>query len=126
MITFPQDAIKEFIFFAQLDPSGNVTLTQGYSIDIMKTLSRTLNFHLELSHPPDNAWGAKDANGSWDGIVGMLINDDADVSVSSLTVTFDRSMVIDFTPTGFYNEIITVNTRVNQLHILLLYYEIFY
>lgn len=40
---------------------------------------------------------AKDENGRWNGIIGVLQRHEADLSVSAVTITYSRVSVIDFT-----------------------------
>ena len=35
----------------------------------------------------DYNWGSKQENGSWDGMVGMILRDEADIAVSSFFAT---------------------------------------
>lgn len=42
-------------------------------------------------------YGVEDKSGNWNGMVGELINKRADLAVASLTITYDRERVIDFT-----------------------------
>ncbi|EFX68255.1 hypothetical protein DAPPUDRAFT_260405 [Daphnia pulex] len=46
--------------------------------------------------PPDGAYGAL-VNGSWNGMVGMVIAGEIDIIATTLSVTYPRSQVVDFT-----------------------------
>uniref|UniRef100_A0A915DKM0 Ionotropic glutamate receptor L-glutamate and glycine-binding domain-containing protein n=1 Tax=Ditylenchus dipsaci TaxID=166011 RepID=A0A915DKM0_9BILA len=70
---------------------------EGYCIDLLKLLSdRIEDFNYEIFLSPDNKSGAKQPDGSWDGLVGYLLRGDADMSVASLTINQDRERVVDF------------------------------
>ena len=42
---------------------------------------------------PDEAYGVLDDNGKWTGLIGLLVQDQADMSINDLTITFDRAQV---------------------------------
>jgi hypothetical protein len=46
--------------------------------------------------PEDNAMGASSKNGTWNGLIRMLIDQVADVGVADVTMTSRRAVVIDF------------------------------
>jgi hypothetical protein len=41
-------------------------------------------------------WGSRMPNGTWNGVIGMLTKDEADVSTTSLIATSERMEVVDF------------------------------
>ena len=43
--------------------------------DLINTLALVMNFTYTLERPPDNAWGIKNSNGEWNGIMHLVIND---------------------------------------------------
>ncbi|KHN72930.1 Glutamate receptor 1 [Toxocara canis] len=68
---------------------------EGFCIDLLKLLSdRIEDFHYEIIL--SNKYGAKQPDGSWDGLIGALLSGDADVCVASLTINQDRERVVDF------------------------------
>ncbi len=44
----------------------------------------------------DGSWGQECANGSFDGMVGMVLRDEVDMAVSDFYVTEGRARVVDF------------------------------
>ena len=52
----------------------------------------------------DYNWGAKQEDGSWDGMVGMILRDEADIAVSSFFATKERGEVVDFSVIMEYAE----------------------
>ncbi|XP_071532994.1 glutamate receptor ionotropic, kainate 4-like [Panulirus ornatus] len=54
-------------------------------------------FWYKYLRPPDRSWGVKYANGSWSGMVGMVIREEADIGVGPFDVTASRAEVVDFT-----------------------------
>ena len=46
---------------------------EGFCIDILEELARTLQFRYEIKEPPDGFWGVYNSTtDTWDGMVGML------------------------------------------------------
>ncbi|KAL3103114.1 hypothetical protein niasHS_002300 [Heterodera schachtii] len=72
---------------------------EGYCIDLLKLLSEREDFRditYEIFISQKNQYGAKQQDGSWDGIIGHLLRGEADLSVASLTINQDRERVVDF------------------------------
>ncbi len=78
----------------------------GLYNDVLMYLKDYLNFTLEVSLPKDGEWGYQSSDGFWTGIVGELVRGECDVS-SGLTISKERSEVIDFTMPMF-NELVTL------------------
>ncbi|CAL1599541.1 unnamed protein product [Knipowitschia caucasica] len=70
---------------------------KGFSIDVLDALSKSLGFKYDIYQVSDSKYGSQLPNGSWDGMIGDLINKKADVAVSALTITPERESVVDFT-----------------------------
>lgn len=47
---------------------------KGFSIDILDTLAKTLDFKYEIYQVADGKYGSPLPNGSWDGLIGELTN----------------------------------------------------
>ena len=69
---------------------------QGMYADIWHELSEKMNFTYSVTRMHE--WGAI-VNGSWGGMVGILEKGMADIAPTDLTVTKDRSTVIQYLPT---------------------------
>ncbi|XP_053306595.1 glutamate receptor ionotropic, delta-1 isoform X2 [Spea bombifrons] len=69
---------------------------KGFSIDVLDALSQNLGFKYEIYQVPDGKYGNQLANGSWNGMIGELINKRADIAVSAITITPERESVVDF------------------------------
>ncbi|CAJ0578496.1 unnamed protein product, partial [Mesorhabditis spiculigera] len=68
---------------------------EGYCIDLLDLLiERIQDFHYEIRLTDKT--GSKKPDGSWDGLVGELLDGRADVAVASLTINQDRERVLDF------------------------------
>ena len=68
---------------------------KGLFADIWHTLSEQLNFTFTVRRVYQ--WGSL-TNGTWNGMVGMLKEGNADIAVADLTITSVRSKVVDFLP----------------------------
>ena len=63
---------------------GNENVT-GYLVEVMGILQQKLRFRFEYVPSVDGFWGAKDENGTWNGMVGMLHRGQADICGAALT-----------------------------------------
>ena len=50
----------------------------------------------EFSTPADQAWGSLTSNGSWNGMVGMILKNEVEFAVTEFTMTSLRAAVVDF------------------------------
>ena len=79
---------------------------QGMVPDIFNSLAIKLNFTYTLQLPRDGKWGRRDEHGKWSGIVRDLMDEEADMAVTAISVTHarcwpkasssSRSAVVDF------------------------------
>ena len=66
-------------------------------IDIyLELLQNILNFTPVFVRNGDQKFGSPSSNGSWNGLVKMLMDDEIDIAVAPLTINTPRSYVIDF------------------------------
>ncbi|CAJ0596382.1 unnamed protein product [Cylicocyclus nassatus] len=70
---------------------------EGYCIDLLQRIAALCKFNYTIHEVKDKAYGIREENGKWNGMVGELINGEADLAVASLTISYSRSEVIDFT-----------------------------
>eukprot|EP01080_Neovahlkampfia_damariscottae_P006636 gene6636-10801_t len=84
-----------FVYFDKTK-TGNERFS-GFSIDMMNEILKTVpNITYDIQLVKDGNYGGL-KNGSWNGMVGEMIRNEADITFSSLTVTGPRSDVIDYT-----------------------------
>ncbi|XP_029985520.1 glutamate receptor ionotropic, delta-1-like isoform X2 [Sphaeramia orbicularis] len=69
---------------------------KGFSIDVLDALAKILGFKYEIYQVSDSRYGSQLPNGSWNGMIGDLINKRADLAVSAITITPERENVVDF------------------------------
>ncbi|XP_044734636.1 glutamate receptor 1-like [Chrysoperla carnea] len=71
---------------------------EGYCKDLADLISKRLDIQYELRIVKDGKYGAEnpEMKGGWDGMVGELIRNEADIAIASMTITSERERVIDF------------------------------
>ncbi len=79
------------------DSSGNILSVAGIFAETMSKLSKKLNFTEKPMMPPDRKWGGREADGTWNGIIKMLMDKRFDMSTGGLTQFKERDAVVDFT-----------------------------
>ncbi|KAI1708474.1 ligated ion channel l-glutamate- and glycine-binding site domain-containing protein [Ditylenchus destructor] len=79
----------------KLNLTGNARY-EGYCIDLLDKIAKMRNFTYEIHEVHDKTYGVREGQ-RWNGMVGELMSKEADLAVASLTVTYSRSEVIDFT-----------------------------
>ena len=76
--------------------------TTGYLSDLMGFLQTMYNFTWQSTNDPNGDWGVvplsgpPNANGTWGGVVGSLVEQTAQMSVSAWLVTPDRLSLLDY------------------------------
>ncbi|XP_046633088.1 glutamate receptor ionotropic, kainate 3-like isoform X3 [Daphnia pulicaria] len=90
-----------FVIFER--SNGTVTGFKGYCYEILHALQKIYNFTYEVEEPSDNTYGTITANGSWNGMIGMIIEHIVDIGVGPFSVTHSRSKTIDFS-VAFHEE----------------------
>ncbi|XP_076465417.1 glutamate receptor ionotropic, delta-1-like [Babylonia areolata] len=95
--------VKELNIYSVVkrNDSGRVYY-EGVSIDLLNELSVRANFTYTLLHaPPDGSFGQELDNGEWDGPIGMLTRQEADLAVGYFSLTSERKAVADATSPYF-------------------------
>lgn len=70
---------------------------EGFCIDLISELSKKLGFKYKLHLVKDNRYGAMDASGNWNGMIGEVVRGEADLAVAPLTLTAAREQFVDTT-----------------------------
>ena len=60
------------------------------------SLQEIMNFTYTVIEPPDGQYGALQPDGTWNGMVKLLANQDIDIATTTFAVTQARSTVIAF------------------------------
>ncbi|XP_014664582.1 PREDICTED: glutamate receptor 4-like [Priapulus caudatus] len=79
----------------KLTASGNERYT-GFCMDLVKRVASKINFKFKVEVVKDGTYGKASGDGTWSGMIGELIRDEADLAVAPLTITSARERVIDF------------------------------
>ncbi|XP_064111241.1 probable glutamate receptor [Macrobrachium nipponense] len=77
------------------DANGKITIS-GPMANLLNALAKSLNFQYVLVRPPDGAWGIPSPSGDWNGMIGMVKRNEADLALGPFGLTYSRSRVVDF------------------------------
>uniref|UniRef100_UPI00398E7E5A glutamate receptor U1-like isoform X1 n=2 Tax=Pristiophorus japonicus TaxID=55135 RepID=UPI00398E7E5A len=80
--------------FIMAKPTGGF---EGFCIDLLQLLAERLKFRYEINLVKDGFYGRKLQNGRWNGMLGELINEEADIAIAPLTITRMREETFGFT-----------------------------
>ncbi|EGI65671.1 Glutamate [NMDA] receptor subunit 1, partial [Acromyrmex echinatior] len=76
---------------------------KGYCVDLLKELSKTINFTYSLALSPDGQFGSYVIKNTsvggkkeWTGLIGEIVNERADMIVAPLTINPERAEFIEF------------------------------
>ena len=102
LINVTNNELKEEGFKDQFQKSERLTIQAdgltmyGYRVQLFKLLQYRLNFSIKWVHVKDLQFGEFESN-SWNGIIGMILDDVIDTSILDLSWTADRDRYISFT-----------------------------
>ena len=68
----------------------------GFYIDLLIELSEKLQFTYDIYEVEDKAWGGKNRKGEWNGLIRDILESKADLAMTSLKITTERTEIIDF------------------------------
>ncbi|XP_067138426.1 probable glutamate receptor isoform X2 [Centruroides vittatus] len=77
-------------------PSKDASRWSGYVFDVINILADNLNFSYVVEDQKDKIYGIE-KNGKWNGMIGKLINDKADIAAADLSWSPERAEVVEFT-----------------------------
>jgi len=81
---------------------------EGYSVNLVKELSKAAKFYFTFKLVSDGQYGQYDEKKQqWSGLIGELASQKADLVIADMVITSEREKVIDFT-TPFMNTGITI------------------
>lgn len=96
------DEIKCPLFNSSDDETA-VYCCRGYCMDLLKQLSKTINFTFSLALSPDGQFGnyllrnvTASGKKEWTGLIGELVSERADMIVAPLTISPERAEFIEF------------------------------
>lgn len=75
----------------------------GLTVEVYKDLERALNLTHKFVEAEDHNYGSIIENETFNGMVGMLQNNEADIVAADLSITHERSRQIDFLKELLFN-----------------------
>ncbi|XP_067046387.1 glutamate receptor 4-like isoform X2 [Acropora muricata] len=85
---------------------------EGFCIDLLKQLAKMLHFTYKIYPSPDGQYGGITENGTWNGMMGELVNKRADIALAGLTISEVREKEVDFSvPFMHYTDDILLKKR---------------
>ncbi|XP_067664022.1 glutamate receptor 2-like isoform X1 [Haliotis asinina] len=92
--------VDPFLMWAKEDagrPKLGNDRFQGYAADLSYAMSVKVGFDYAIKLVADGAYGLKDNNtNTWNGMIGELTRNEADMAIAPLTITADRERFVDF------------------------------
>ncbi|XP_055340760.1 glutamate receptor ionotropic, delta-1-like [Paramacrobiotus metropolitanus] len=85
------------VYMIHLNGSAAADKVTGFLNDYVAAVMAQANLTYTVTQQPDSRYGALQADGTWNGLVGSLVNKSADIVAADLTITSIRDTVIDFT-----------------------------
>ena len=77
--------------------SGNERF-EGYNVDLISEVASILGFNYTINLVADGNYGSyNEKNKTWNGMIGELLSQKADLAVADLTITYERETGVDFT-----------------------------
>ena len=70
-----------FMITIKENPYTGIYETVGAFADLIDLYARTMNFTFTLKPPPDNAWGGKQPDGSWNGMMKLVVDQKVDIGM---------------------------------------------
>ncbi|KAK8400278.1 hypothetical protein O3P69_003172 [Scylla paramamosain] len=72
------------------------TQDEGCNQPFIAYLSKAMNFTCNMVYAAGNVYGTRNVDGTWSGMIGMLIREEADISAASFAYTPLRGQVVDY------------------------------
>ncbi|BFZ07613.1 hypothetical protein BsWGS_10652 [Bradybaena similaris] len=95
--------VRPYLLVQEYSSNGTKEVTyDGYIQDLLEEVARLTGFSYKFSITADNKYGQSLNNGSWDGLIGDVLEGRADMAAGPLTETSARTKVVDFS-TPFMN-----------------------
>ena len=76
------------------EDNKQVYLENGMFVEAFMEMSKLLNFTYTCREPPDNQYGAVRADGTWNGMVGQLATDNADIGIIIIFMSTFKSYAL--------------------------------
>lgn len=71
---------------------------KGIEVYLLEIIAQRLKLDEIVLLEAGQKWGTRDNDtNTWDGIVEMLLKNEADIGIGTMSITYDRYQVVDFT-----------------------------
>nr|VZI21703.1 unnamed protein product [Spirometra erinaceieuropaei] len=87
---------RGFVEDGSLDENGFLQNASGFQIDLLQLLQEQFQFGFELVTPADGEYGRKLPNGSWTGLIGLVVRGEVEFAVGPITISAERAKAIQF------------------------------
>ncbi|BHF84786.1 hypothetical protein SprV_0902793800 [Sparganum proliferum] len=87
---------RGFVEGGSLDENGFLQNASGFQIDLLQLLQEQLQFGFELVTPVDGEYGRKLPNGSWTGLIGLVVRGEVEFAVGPITISAERAKATQF------------------------------
>lgn len=67
---------------------------EGFAIDLINEISSIVGFNYTLNVV--SGYGSENPDGSWNGMIGEILEGQADLAIADLTINYQREKVVDF------------------------------
>ncbi|GBM10279.1 Glutamate receptor ionotropic, delta-1 [Araneus ventricosus] len=89
---------------------------EGFSFEIVKQLSLHFNFTYDIVVPYDQDFGVLINGTRWTGLIGMLLNNEADMVAAPLSITQERQNAVTFSSSLYKDSLGLMLTRPETQH----------
>ena len=86
------------------EAKDNIIGGEGFFIQPINYLAEALNFTIQFNFSVDGKFGGQNDDGTWNGMIGMLVDGTTDIACAALTRTMDRDNVAPFSITIYEEE----------------------
>lgn len=83
--------------FIEVEMVNGKKVFKGFLIDLFNHMRDLLGFEYHLYEVADEKYGVEESDGSWNGMIGDILNGTADIALAAMTITAARDHVVDFT-----------------------------
>ena len=90
-VSFPPMQILHYDILGE-----SIISSGGLFLEPLNIMAEELNFTINFIIPNDGQWGSLVNYSSWTGMIGMLVNKEADIAVADLSTTEARQRVVTF------------------------------
>ncbi|PSN30354.1 Ionotropic receptor 123 [Blattella germanica] len=94
------------------EKDGKPIKLRGFGYEAWKVLQNRLNFTTEFIKPEDCQYGVMEDDGNWNGLIGQILRNETDVSITPLIWNKQRNEVVTFIASMFkINLVLAVKTH---------------